>query len=195
VSANFSYDGLSRPLTAAYGNGTSASWSWNSAGLMEGYRWQSPGAELFDRSYGYDKLRRLTERREGRYRWDYEYDAAGRLAEAGYPKGLFENIRAWQDGQFPPGHAAEYGDIYRGVPASSKPGGMPPGQAKKPGTGEAWDDEMVLPELVDTERWSYDDAANITERRRDGQREDFQYSALNRLMRAGDITYHYNQAG
>ena len=195
VSANFSYDALSRPLTAAYGNGTSGSWNWNSAGLMSGYRWQSPGGQLFDRSYGYDKLRRLTERREAQYRWDWDYDAAGRLAEARYPEGLFENIRAWQEGQFPPGHAAEYGDIYSGVPSSTMPVGLPPGQAKKPGSGEAWDEEPVLPALVATERWNYDGAANITERRRDGQREDFQYSALNRLMKAGAITYHYNRAG
>jgi len=110
VSANFSYDELSRPLTVAYGNGTSATWNWNSDGLMEGYRWQSPGEELFDRSYGYDKLSRLIERREARYRWDWDYDAAGRLAEARYP-----------EGQFPPDSAAEYEDIYSGVPTSSKP--------------------------------------------------------------------------
>ena len=44
-------------------------------------------------------------------------------------------------------------------------------------------------------RWSYDDAANITGRRRSGEAESFQYTRLNRLVQAGEITYAYNRAG
>jgi RHS repeat-associated protein len=195
VSAQFDYDRRGRPVAAQYGNGTNASWQWGPAGLRQGYRWQGSGTELSDRSYSYDKLGRLTERREGRYRWRFAYDAAGRLKKVEYPEQLIENIRGWQDAQFPPGHAPGYNDIYSpGVPVSSKPGGMPPGRGPKNG-GEAWDDQTVFPEIVGTERWYYDDAANITGRRRDGQRENFRYTGLNRLVQAGPVTYDYNRAG
>src|SRR6056297_908631 len=97
VSASFTYDQLSRPLTAVYGNGTSAQWNWSGAGTMDSYSWQGSAGRIFAREYGYDKLDRITERRESGYEWHYAYNPAGMLRQARYPRTLIENARAWQD--------------------------------------------------------------------------------------------------
>jgi hypothetical protein len=41
---------------------------------------------------------------------------------------------------------------------------------------------LYFSEIVGAERWNYDDSANITSRRRGGQRENFRYTGFNRLV-------------
>ncbi len=63
------------------------------------------------------------------------------------------------------------------------------------GRGEAWDNEITFPPLVERETWDYDDAANIEGRTRDGSWDEFTYEGLNRLVAAGSIDYEYTRAG
>jgi len=95
-------------------------------------RWQGSGTELFDRSYDYDKLGRLTERRENGHRWrfaydgevpekqglntaaEYEWNGRGELVEAELPDGstvsygydafgrLVRRVKTPADGEVPP---------------------------------------------------------------------------------------------
>ncbi len=199
IGAVLDWDDRGRLSRLAYANGTGAQFAYDPDNLLKRYSWNGPTGTLLNRSFAYYPDQRLKEMQEAQYRWSYRYDTAGRLDEASYPSELTANIRSWQDGQFPPGHAVGYGAIYSGVPETTHPGQGGAGEQGPPGLGdpggEAWDSEVVFPPLVERETWDYDDAANIKRRTRDGSWDRFSYEGLNRLVEAGSIDYEYTRAG
>ncbi len=199
IGAVLDWDDRGRLTQLDYANGTAAHLTYDPDNLLKTYSWNGPTGTLLERSFAYYPDQRLKEMREAQYRWSYRYDEAGRLEEASYPRELTANIRSWQDGQFPPGHAIGYGAIYSGVPEATHPGQGRADDQGPPGLGdpggEAWDREVTFPPLVEHETWDYDDAANIERRTRDGSWDQFEYEGLNRLVDAGSIDYEYTRAG
>ncbi len=105
IGAVLDWDDRGRLSRLDYANGTAAHITYDPDNLLKNYSWNGTTGTLLERSFAYYPDQRLKEMREAQYRWSYDYDEAGRLDDASYPSELTGNIRSWQNGQFPPGHA------------------------------------------------------------------------------------------
>ena len=79
VSAGYTYDANSNPLTVTYGNGVQQTYTYNVGNLAEQISVSKDGATLLNRTYSYDYAGRQLGFSDGGGTTFYEYDRLGRL--------------------------------------------------------------------------------------------------------------------